>query len=155
MRRVAVIAATIVVLDQLTKWLALRFVSEYEPVTVIPGFFQLVNWRNTGAAWGILRDYNWLLTLISGVTLVALVLFRKSFGIQQKGPAITLGLIMGGIAGNFIDRLRLGSVVDFLGFHIGRHHWPAFNVADSAICVGVVLYIIFSWRAADEPAAAK
>jgi signal peptidase II len=145
---VALIGAAVVLLDQATKWLALRLVSPEQPVPVIPGFFQLVNWRNTGAAWGILRDYNWLLTLISALTLVALLVFRKSFGIHQRGPAITLGLILGGIAGNLIDRLRWGSVVDFLDFYVGRHHWPAFNVADSAICIGVGLYIIYSWRSA-------
>jgi signal peptidase II len=63
---------------------------------------------------------------------------------------VALGLISGGIIGNLIDRLRVGYVIDFLDFHIGRNHWPAFNVADSAICVGVVLYIIVSWQSDGE-----
>ena len=150
MRRVALIAAVIAVVDQLTKWLVLRCVSEVRPIPVIDGFFQIVNWRNTGAAWGIFRDYNIVLAIISGLTVLALYIFRHTFGVHRTVPAVALGLIVGGIVGNVVDRVRLGSVVDFLDFYIGRNHWPAFNVADSAICIGVVLYIIVSWQRESE-----
>lgn len=146
MRRVGIIAVLIVVLDQLTKWLVVQYISPAQPIPIIDGFFQLVHWRNTGAAWGILRDYNIVLAIISVLTVLALYLFRHTFGIQRPAAGWALGLIAGGIVGNVIDRLRLHCVVDFLDFYAGAHHWPAFNVADSAICVGVVLYIIVSWR---------
>jgi len=146
LRRVGLIAAIIVVLDQLTKLLVARHLADSPPVPVIDGFFQLVNWRNTGAAWGILHNYNLVLAAISVATVLALYVFRRTFGIERAASAWALGLINGGIIGNVIDRLRLGHVVDFLDFYVGVHHWPAFNVADSAICVGVVLYIIVSWH---------
>lgn len=153
MRRVVLIAAFIAVLDQYTKRLVLEHVYEALPVTVIPGFFQIVNWRNTGAAWGLFRGFNWVLAVISVLTLAGLYLFRHSFGIKKPVASVALGLIVGGIIGNFIDRVQHQSVVDFLDFYIGDRHWPAFNVADSAICIGVVLYIIVSWRndLSDQP----
>ena len=146
MQWVALIAVTIVALDQLSKWLVVCSIRPEETRVVISGFFSLVNWRNTGAAWGIFRDYNFVLTAISLLTVLALYLFRHSFQLNRPGPRQALGLIAGGIIGNLIDRIRVGSVIDFLSFYVGEYHWPAFNVADSAICVGVGLYIIMSWR---------
>jgi signal peptidase II len=134
------------VADQLSKWLVLRFIGDGESRVVINGFLNLVQWRNTGAAWGIFQDYNTVLAIVSVVTILVLFLFRHSFQLQHKTSRLALGLIAGGIVGNFFDRVRVGYVVDFLDFFVGRHHWPAFNVADSAICVGVALYVIFSWR---------
>jgi signal peptidase II len=156
-RRVVLIAAFIAVLDQFTKRLVLQYVHEALPVTVIPDFFQIVKWRNTGAAWGMFRGYNWVLAIISVLTIVGLYLFRHSFGIKKPVAGVALGLIVGGIIGNFVDRVQYQGVVDFLDFYIGARHWPAFNVADSAICIGVVLYIIVSWRTdlADQPSSAS
>ena len=76
------------------------------------------------------------------VVLVLLVIYRRSFLQEQFSHRILLGLMIGGIAGNLVDRIRFGWVTDFLDFYIGAHHWPAFNVADSAICIAVGLYII-------------
>ena len=146
MQWVLLIAVTIVALDQFTKWLVVSLIMPEESRVVISGFFNLVNWRNTGAAWGILQDYNLVLAAISLLTVLAFYLFRHTFQLHRPGPRIALGLITGGIIGNLIDRARVGHVIDFLFFYIGRYHWPAFNVADSAICVGVGLYIILSWR---------
>jgi signal peptidase II len=146
MQWVALIAVTIATLDQLTKWLIVRSVGPDESRVVITGFFTLVNWRNTGAAWGMFQHYNLLLTTVSLLTVLALFLFRHTLQLHRPGLRISLGLIAGGIIGNLIDRIRIGSVVDFLSFYIGQYHWPAFNVADSAICVGVGLYILLSWR---------
>lgn len=146
MQWVALIALAIAALDQFSKWLVVRFISPEETRVVIAGFFSLVNWRNTGAAWGIFQHYNLLLTVVSLVTVVVLWWFRHSFPINRPGARLALGLIAGGIIGNLIDRVRLGSVIDFLYFSIGQYHWPAFNVADSSICIGVGLYIILSWR---------
>ncbi|HUI05911.1 MAG TPA: signal peptidase II [Verrucomicrobiae bacterium] len=146
MQWVVLIAATIAALDQFAKWWVVHSIRPEESRTIIAGFFSLVDWRNTGAAWGILRDYNLVLTVISVLTVLALYVFRHSFQLHRWGSRIVLGLIAGGIIGNLIDRIRIGHVIDFLYFYIGRYHWPAFNVADSAICVGVGLYIILSWR---------
>ena len=146
MQWVALIAVTVAALDQLTKWLIVRSISPVETRVVISGFFSLVNWHNPGAAWGIFQNYGIVLTAISVLTVVALWLFRHSLQLHRPGPRVALGLIAGGIVGNLIDRVRVGSVIDFLYFYIGQYHWPAFNVADSAICVGVGLYILVSWR---------
>jgi signal peptidase II len=146
-RRVVLIAGLIALADQLTKWLVLRLVDPEYPVAVINGLFRLVNWGNTGAAWGMFKDWNIQLGVFSVLIVIALYLFRHSFGIHLVGCQVALGLIVGGIAGNSIDRFWHGYVVDFLDFFVGEHHWPAFNVADSAICCGVVLYIIASYCA--------
>ncbi|HVM63165.1 MAG TPA: signal peptidase II [Verrucomicrobiae bacterium] len=147
---VALIAVGIAAVDQFTKWLVNRSINPQDTRVVISGFFSLVNWRNTGAAWGIFQHYNLLLTAVSVLTVLALWLFRHSLSLHRSGPRLALGLIVGGISGNLIDRIRLGFVVDFLNFSVGPYHWPAFNVADSAICVGLGLYVILSWRADDR-----
>lgn len=146
MRRVALIAAAILLLDQATKLLVIRSIGAYEQRVVIEGFFNLVHSENTGAAWGIFQKRNDLLAAISLLTILALYLFRHSFQLHRKGSTVAFGLIAGGIVGNLIDRVRVGHVIDFLDFYVDTHHWPAFNVADSAICIGVGLYILVSWR---------
>lgn len=146
MQWVVLIAAAITVFDQWTKWLVVRFIPFEDSRVVIDGFFELVHWHNTGAAWGIFQDFNTLLALISLLTVLGLYLFRHSFQLHRPSCRVALGLIAGGIIGNLIDRIRLGAVIDFLHFYVGKYHWPAFNVADSAICIGVGLYIIASWR---------
>jgi signal peptidase II len=145
-------AAAITALDQATKLLVCHYLGEAETRVVIPGFFHLVHWRNTGAAWGLFQGWNWVLAGVSVLTVMALYLFRHSLHLDKPAARIALGLMTGGILGNFIDRVRVGSVIDFLDFHIAGHHWPAFNVADSAICCGVALYILATWRH-DSPAA--
>jgi signal peptidase II len=154
LRRVAVIAAAIAILDQLTKFLVLQFIGENESRSIIDSFLSLVNVRNTGAAFSMFPDSNLLLTVICVLTILALYTFRHSFGLHLTGCQIAFGLIIGGITGNLIDRLWHQHVVDFLDFYIGTHHWPAFNVADSGICCGVVLYIIVSWRCEKQSQAA-
>jgi signal peptidase II len=144
LKRVVLIAVAIAFVDQLSKLLILRWVHPEYPVVVVDGFFRLINWGNTGAAWGMFQNSNVLLAVISVLTVVALYLFRHSFQIHLVGSQIALGLITGGIVGNVIDRFWHGYVVDFLDFYVNSHHWPAFNVADSAICCGVALYILVS-----------
>lgn len=146
MRRIVPIAILIALLDQLTKLLVLRWIDPVAPVPVVDGYFRLVNWGNSGAAWGLFQNSNLILAAISVVTLVVIAVFRRSFQIHLPGNRIALGLLAGGIAGNVVDRFRYGHVVDFLDFAIREHHWPAFNVADSAICAGVGLYLVVTWR---------
>ena len=144
-------------LDQLTKHLALAELQPYVPHTVIPG---LLNWMlafNPGAAFSFLADQDgwqrWLFALLAiGVSAVlALWLARLPRGDWRN--ALPLALIIGGALGNLIDRLRFGHVTDFIQVYYREWAWPAFNVADSAICVGAVLLIVFGFGAKKAPAA--
>jgi signal peptidase II len=135
------IAVVFTLLDQSTKYLVCRNFSLHESLVIIPGFFNLTYIRNTGAAWGIFAGGHLWLALLSFVMLGVIVIFRKSFLSDSLIDRTALGFIIGGIVGNLIDRLRLQYVVDFLDFHFQGHPFPAFNVADSAICIGVTLYI--------------
>lgn len=139
---VLLLGLAVILLDQLTKqWIRSAFVyGESRPI--IDGFFNLVYVRNDGAAWNLLGGHSMVLILISVAVLVLLVIYRRSFLDEQLSHRILLGLMVGGIVGNLIDRIRFGWVTDFLDFHIGTHHWPSFNVADSAICIAAGLYII-------------
>ncbi|MCF7818422.1 MAG: signal peptidase II [Kiritimatiellales bacterium] len=139
---VLLLGLVVLLLDQLTKQ-AIRSAFIYgESRPVIDGLFNLVYVRNPGAAWGILGGQGIVLILISVVVLVLLVIYRRSFLQEQFAHRILLGLMIGGIVGNLVDRIRFGWVTDFLDFHVGAHHWPSFNIADSAICIAVGLYII-------------
>jgi signal peptidase II len=139
---VLLLGLAIILLDQLSKqWIRSAFTyGDSRPV--IDGLFNLVYVRNDGAAWNILSGHGLILILISVAVLVLLLIYRRSFLQEQFSHRILLGLMVGGIVGNLIDRIRFGWVTDFLDFHIGTHHWPSFNVADSAICIAVGLYII-------------
>src|ERR1017187_8779041 len=120
MQWVALIAVAVAALDQLTKWLVVRSLSEEESRVVISGFFSLVNWPNTGTAWSILKDCNLVLVVVSLLALLAMFLFRRTFPMHRPGWRIALGLITGGIIGNVIDRVRVHHVTDFLFFYVGR-----------------------------------
>ena len=140
------LGAAILVADQVTKQVALRELTYGQPLPVIPGLFSLTLVRNTGAAWGILRNQSLWLTVLAIAALVVLALARRHFTRSGWMPRVALGLLLGGIAGNLVDRLHYGHVVDFLDFYLNGWHWPAFNVADSAICTGVGLYLLDSLR---------
>jgi signal peptidase II len=139
---VLLLSVAIVILDQVTKHLITLKFFLGESIPVIPGFFDLAYVRNTGAAWGMLGGFNGLLVALSLAVLVVLIFFRRSFLTDSLIHRLALGLMLGGIVGNLLDRIRFQYVVDFLDFHWQTHHFPAFNVADSAICVGVALYMI-------------
>ncbi len=135
------VALAIAVSDQLTKrWVRDGFFLS-ESREVVPGFFSLTYVRNTGAAWGLLGGQNNWLVLLSAVMLVVMVLFRRSFLTDRWEHKLALGLMLGGIVGNLIDRVKLGWVTDFFDFYIRSWHWPAFNIADAGICTGVGIYI--------------
>ena len=143
------IAALVIIIDQFTKlWIMTNF-ALHEQQNVIPGLFDLVYVTNTGAAFGFLAGSKNLLRQVFfvGVAMVALVVIVYAYGhLKRQGKIFVyaLGLIGGGAIGNLIDRLRFGSVVDFLDFYLGSYHWPAFNAADSAITVGVGLFLLGS-----------
>ncbi len=138
------IAIAITVLDQVSKSLVESFFALGESREVIPGLFSLTYLRNPGAAWGILSNYTAHLTALSLVMLGLIFYFRRSFLTNSWEHRVALGLMVGGIIGNLIDRVKLGYVVDFFDFYIGQSHWPVFNIADSAICVGVGMYLLSS-----------
>jgi signal peptidase II len=137
------VALTVVVLDQLTKW-AIEQAFNYGDVKRLTSFFNLVLTYNKGAAFSFLRDASgWQGPLLSAVAVIAsvvIVVLLVRHG-HQRLFALALALILGGAVGNLIDRLTYGHVVDFLDFHYGGWHWPAFNVADSAIVGGALLLI--------------
>ena len=141
------IAAAVVLVDQLTKALILNNLPLYQSLTVIPGLFDITHIHNPGGAFGFLAG--------SGPAVRKLVFFFVTamamglvFWFYVKTPsthrflATGFAMIFGGAAGNLIDRIRFGKVVDFLDFYIGRLHWPAFNVADSAISVGIGIFLL-------------
>jgi len=149
--RIAYLALFIFALDQLTKKVVLTYLRYGEEKDLIHGFFKLVHWGNTGAAWSLFRGNNAILAVVALAALIILFLTRHHFDIHTLGGQISLGLIFGGILGNLTDRLLRKYVIDFLYFYVIRRDgeeagFPAFNVADSAICVGVALLFILSWR---------
>lgn len=154
-KRLLLAAVATVVLDQAAKLLVLRYLSPGLAVELIPGFFNLVLTHNPGAAFGLLTG--WPPLLLAGLAL--LVLFLLGWLVYAADARETaffslVGLTAGGAAGNVIDRVRLGAVVDFLDFHFKGYHWPAFNVADIAICLGCFLMVVYLIRAeAGSPAA--
>lgn len=153
--RILNLALAIIVLDQLTKLMVLRYLDFAAEKVVIEDFLKLVHWGNTGAAWSMFSGNNGLLAGVAVVALFILFFTRHHFNIHTFGGQVSLGLIFGGIVGNLIDRVRIGHVVDFLYFFVVRRDggvsgFPAFNVADSAICVGVGLLLILSWQGGSD-----
>jgi len=139
-------AAAVVALDQITKAAITSRFLPHESSTIIDGFFNLVYVMNPGAAFGFLAraSATFRYVFFTGITAVAILLIIYYLVKNKNGSIITvvsLTLIFSGAVGNLIDRIRFGAVVDFLDFYIGAFHWPAFNVADSAITVGAILMI--------------
>lgn len=132
---------SVALLDQITKYL-IRQNLLTGTVTIIPGFFDLCYVQNTGAAWGIMQGLNSWLVILSVIMLGLLIVFRRSILQDTVIHRWATGFMIGGIIGNLVDRIKLGYVVDFLHFFLRDHHFPSFNVADSAICAGVALYIL-------------
>ena len=149
MRFILFLSLPLYALDQFTKWLVLRFVDPFEPRVVIADIFQLVHVTNTGAAFGSFKNNNGFFIALS----VAALLFVLSLLLRRRTPDawrdVSLALLLAGVLGNLTDRLAHGHVIDFLLFDLHlpfAHPWPAFNVADSCICIAVVCFIIHSFR---------
>jgi signal peptidase II len=158
------IAAAVILADRASKWLVAQNISLHDSLPVLPGFFRLTHVENRGAAFGLFSDSpsEWKVTVLVLFSLIALVvvsvlLWKNSHSMTVTG--VGLALILGGALGNLWDRLLDGHVVDFLDFSLGGYHWPAFNVADSAIVVGALLLvteILFSKPVEEKkPAPAK
>ncbi len=141
------VSIVIALLDQFVKYLVRAHFGLHGGMVVIPGLFDLCHIRNTGAAWGIFSNGTLWLALLSVVVLGLLVRFRHRFFPRGILGQLVLGLLVGGIVGNLIDRVRLGYVVDYLDFYWRGHHFPAFNIADASICVAVAVYMLLQLRA--------
>src|SRR5437588_1777109 len=140
------IAVSIVFLDRVAKWVIAKEIPLHDSIQVIPDFFRLTHVENRGAAFGLFAESpsEWKIAVLVLFSIVALVivsalLWRNSHALTMTGSA--LALILGGAVGNLWDRLVSGHVVDFLDFYVDSYHWPAFNVADSAIVIGAVLLV--------------
>ena len=148
--RIAILAVAVFAMDQITKWAVVSNLEFGDRRVIVPGFFDLVHWGNTGAAWSMFRDNNQVLALVAVAALLVLFFARHHFEIHTLPGQISLGLIFGGIIGNLTDRLMHDHVIDFLHFYVftrngGEASFPAFNVADTAICTGVGLLFVASW----------
>ena len=148
----AIVSLIIVALDQVTKAYIAEHMHLHQSITVIPDFFSLTYIRNPGAAFGILASSSsgfrmvfFLITSIFALGLLATIFWRLQP--NDWWGQLTVASIFGGAIGNLIDRLQFGEVIDFLDFYINGYHWPAFNVADTAISVGVCsLFILFAFE---------
>jgi len=153
-RRIACLAAIVFFLDQATKLVVLNNLGYAQEKLIIPGVFKFIHLGNTGAAWSMFRGNNSILAIVALAALIVLFLARHHFGARTPLGQVALGLIFGGILGNIFDRVLPGRnhVIDFLYFFINRNdgseRWsfPAFNIADTAICAGVGLVFLLSWK---------
>lgn len=143
-----IITLVLLLLDQTTKYYILKTIPLFDSIPVIPGFFNITHIHNTGGAFGVFADGHPLLRKIlfifisSAAIVVILFLYHKSLK-SYSFLSIGLALIFSGAIGNMIDRVRFGKVVDFLDFYIGSLHWPAFNIADSAITIGMGIFVYY------------
>lgn len=151
-----VFALVLVILDQTTKILVLRNIGLHDRVTVIPGFFDLTHVTNKGAAWGMFDKLPWVPFGVSIVAFILLIVFLRKLCEGWPERCFALLMVMSGIAGNCSDRIWHGAVIDFLRFHWRDvAEWPSFNVADSAICCGVTLFVISSFFRPEKNSKAK
>lgn len=135
------IAFLVVLFDQITKYLVRSYMSPFETIKVFP-FLHLVNVRNEGAAFGLFKSFGNNLFIIVSLIAMAFVLYLL---IRKSEDRLGLSLILGGAAGNLIDRIAFGNVTDFIDVFAGRLHWPAFNIADSALTVGLIILLASSF----------
>ena len=137
---VALIVLAIIALDQITKYLIVNVLSPYDSIEIFP-FLHIVNVRNTGAAFGSFKSLGSSFFIIVAVAAIGFVVYLL---MKRVYNTFGLSLILGGAVGNLIDRILYGQVVDFVDFSIGSYHWPAFNVADSALTVGIIIILMTS-----------
>ncbi|HEY5733384.1 MAG TPA: signal peptidase II [Gammaproteobacteria bacterium] len=144
-RRWLLLSVAVILVDQFTKWLAEASLVPYQPVPVVP-MFNLTLAYNTGAAFSFLSDaggwQRWFFISLTLVVIVVLFSWLWRMRAEEKLHAMSISMILGGAIGNLIDRVWLGHVIDFLDVYYDVHHWPIFNIADSAITIGVILLIV-------------
>ena len=162
MKYILFLSFPLYLLDLVTKTCVLWNIRPEQPRAVIPGFFDLVHYTNTGAAFGTFQNNNTFFVILSILALLfVVVLLLRRHAPPDRWRDISLGLLLAGVLGNLTDRLLYGHVIDFLLFDFGSHvpkflhPWPAFNVADSCICIAVVFFIIHSMKQKTVPAPAR
>ncbi|GAB6935884.1 MAG: signal peptidase II [Calditerricola sp.] len=139
-----VVAASVLAVDQLTKWAVIRFMEIGESIPIWDGVFHLTSHRNRGAAFGILQGQRWLFVLIAALVVIALAAYLPRVRRDRPLGTVALALLLGGALGNLVDRIRFGEVVDFLDVRL--INYPIFNVADSAIVIAGTLLLWDMWR---------
>ena len=140
----AIVAVTIIV-DQLTKFLVVKYMTLGQSISVIDNFLYITSHRNEGAAWGILQGKMIFFYVVTLVVIGLVILWIRKLDIKkEKLLVIALSLILGGALGNFIDRVMYQHVVDFINTYIFGYDFPIFNIADSALCIGVFLMAVYS-----------
>ena len=163
MKYIFLLALPLYALDRVSKYLVLNSIDPDRPIVVVPNFFHLVNITNTGAAFGSFKNNNTFFIVISCLAALFALILLVARPRERQGDAVksiwwipnvwrdvSLALLLAGVLGNLTDRLLYGHVIDFLLFDLHvpfAHPWPAFNVADSCICIAVVLFIVHSFRA--------
>ena len=152
LKRHFLIALAVLVLDRLSKWIIVKTIVLEDAVPVVPGFFRFTHLENPGAAFSLFADstspFKTALLVsfsLAALGVVAFLLWRSRNDFNLN--TISLSLILGGAVGNLWDRLADGMVTDFLDFYLGAHHWPPFNIADSAIVVGAILLLLRMMKA--------
>ncbi|CAM3697493.1 signal peptidase II [Mesobacillus zeae] len=141
-----IIAIIVILLDQLTKWMIVKNMEAGESITIIKDFLYITSHRNRGAAWGILEGQMWFFYIITVIVIVALIYYIQMAAKGKPLLGISLGLMLGGAIGNFIDRVFRKEVVDFINTYIFSYDFPIFNIADSALVIGVAVLIIEMYR---------
>lgn len=136
------LAIFIILMDQLTKWAIVAKMNIGDEFPVIDNVLYITSHRNRGAAWGILQGKMWFFYLVTIAVIVGIVYYIQKFGRSSKLFAVSLGLMLGGAIGNFVDRARTGEVVDFIHAYVFSYNFPVFNIADSSLCVGVALLFV-------------
>jgi signal peptidase II len=144
--KLGLIAGCVIILDQISKMIIVKTLPLYDEVTIIPGLFNIVHYLNPGGAFGFLSgigdNLRHMFFIVVAILALGLVFYLyKSTPVTYRFLSAAFALIFGGAVGNLIDRFRFGQVVDFLDFYVSSWHWPAFNVADSAITVGIAVFI--------------
>ena len=144
MLRFYLLALSIIILDQWTKWIVVTKMDVYDRIPIIENFFSITSHRNKGAAWGILQGQMTFFYIITVVVIIGIVFYMQKYARENNFLAVALSLLLGGAIGNFIDRLFRKEVVDFLDFIIFTYDFPIFNVADSALTIGVIFVLIIT-----------
>ena len=160
-KRFYLIALLILVLDHLTKLIASAKLNPDLPVEIIPGYLRFSYWENSGVAFGLFNDMAsawkpYILAAMAIIAVVVIFIYGMHVPTGRKLLHLSLAIMIGGILGNFVDRLMRGYVVDFIDFHIhDSYHWPTFNVADSAITIGIALLLIDTIKSPSDEEAAE
>ena len=156
-RHFLLLSVAIVAIDQWTKWLVETHITLHGSRELVPGVLYLSHVRNTGVAFGLFANhgvatYSWVLSILSLAALLLVGWFFWRTPTHSRLLLVALAMVLGGALGNLLDRATTGAVTDFVGVYLGSYRWPDFNVADSAISVGIALMLLDSFRLRPEPA---